>query len=707
VRELLESGPRDPVRTRKVPWRALLFVAYALAVLAIGWAYALWTVQVDRRSTLASSSEQLQVMATALGSQMEAMLNDGVGAASAAANVIRTTGGSRMTPEAQRAVLDLMATGGSYVHALFIVQGNHLTLSMAPGREPPEETEQLRWLEAISRSTATTWIGPPGMQADSRAVEAAFARRVDDIDGVPAWAGAVIGWEQLDENYTRLSFNHSSFAMVSEEGTILLRLPLDEFRDFIGEDADRYESTRLYRQLPIAPLVAFVGPDPLDARPRQYAIRRIENAPMVAVVGRSVDDALVAWRARRDSAVRVFVTGSLALLALTFALYRLLTHRYRALVRSEERFALAIAGTSDGIWEWDGESGRVFLAPRLLQLLGRAADDRTLARPEAATSLVHPDDLHRAEGALRLHLNRQRPLDIELRLRVGEGYRWFRARGQAIWDERGTPLRMAGAIGDIHEGRLASQAVEQARLAQLEARQEFARELIQAQEHERRRLANELHDGVGQNLSLIRNRTLMLQRMELPPSAQHQAQALYALASDAIEEVRSVAHNLRPLHIEEMGVTDAIEALVERLRHSSGLEVAADVENIDDALHGSAATHVFRIVQEAVNNVLKHADAKCVSLTVKRDLTQVQLVIRDDGIGFEPPRAGGLRRSGGLGLLSMQERSGILGATLSIDSAPGRGTTLAMTIPVEDHGANDEPDEADVPTDAGEGSDDR
>jgi signal transduction histidine kinase len=272
---------------------------------------------------------------------------------------------------------------------------------------------------------------------------------------------------------------------------------------------------------------------------------------------------------------------------------------------------------------------------------------------------------------------------VELRLKGGPVYRWFRARGQAIWNERGEPMRMAGALGDIDDARCAAQAVEQARQAEFEAKQEFARQLILAQEQERQRLANELHDSVGQNLSLIRNRCQMLQRMELPPAAQHQAEALQALAGDAIEEVRSVAHNLRPLHIEEMGVTDAIEGLIERVRNSSALTVESHVENVDDVIQGSAATHLFRIVQEAISNALKHAEATHLRVRLERDLQHVRLTLQDDGKGFELRDAQGRTlRAAGLGLLSMQERAGILHANVVITGAPGRGTRVDVTIPV-------------------------
>jgi signal transduction histidine kinase len=664
-----------------------MFVGYTLAILGMGWAFALWQLRSDRQTTLATSSNQLQLTAAALAAQVEAMLYDGIGAAAAASNVVRDSP-MGLDDAAQRVVLGRMATGGTYVHALFIVQGDRLVLAPASGHAAPSELEQLRWRTALGSTSESTWVGTPMSPQGSRQMAVAFARRVADIGGRTAWAGAVIGWETLDQSYERLAIDRSGIAIVSADaGLVLARLPLVPERDFVGVDVDRYDIARLFRALPPAPTVALTGPDTVTGEPRQFVIRRLEEVPLLAVASRNVSDTLAAWSERRIASLRVLAAASLAILALTFALYRMMTRRFVKLMRSEERFELALAGTNDGIWEWDGESGQLFLSPRLLQLLQRKPEDALLVNPQALRALVHPADLDAAEIALRSHLLRRGALDIELRLRVGDEHRWFRARGQAVWNELDGVRRMAGAIGDIHESKLAAHAVELARSAQFEAKQEFARQLILAQERERKRLANELHDGVGQNLSLIRNRSLLLQRMDLPAPARHQATALHGLATDAIEEVRAVAHNLRPLHIEEMGVTDAIDALVEKLRHSSATRVTCRVESIDDVLQGSAATHVFRIVQEAINNAMKHADARNLSVTIERDITCVRLAIRDDGRGFDHGDAS-LRR--GLGLLSIGERAGILGGHLEIESRPGGGTCVSIEIPIlEAEGTDD------------------
>jgi two-component system sensor histidine kinase UhpB len=658
-----------------------LFVAYTLAVVGAGWAYALWQFRIDRDATLVASHNQLELTATALGGQVEAMLHDGIGAAEAGANVVRDTPG--LDEDAQQEMMGRMTTGGRYVHALFIVHGDRMVLAPSGTHSPPAELQQNGWRRTLAALAATpqhTWVGAPIPRQAEGEVEVALARRIPDIDGRPAWAGAIIGWETLDASHARLAVDRSSVAIVSADaGLVLVRLPIEPDRHYVGVDLDQFDIARRFRDLPQAPMVSLSGPDPLSGEPRQYVVRRMEEVPLLAIASRTVADSLVAWGARRRASLQVLTAASLAILALTFALYRQMTRRFAKLARSEDRFELAVAGTNDGIWEWDRETGRLFLAPRLLQLLQRERSDPLLAEPRTLRGLVHPEDLSHAEGVLRTHLLRRGPLDVELRLRVGEEYRWFRARGLAVWDEQDRPMRMAGAMADIHDSKLAAHAVEVARRAEFEAKQEFARQLILAQEQERKRLANELHDSVGQNLSLIRNRSLLLQRMDLPPQARHQAEALHGLATDAIEEVRAVAQNLRPLHIEEMGVSEAIEALVEKLQHSSPMRVSCRVESIDDVLQGAAATHVFRIVQEAINNVLRHADAKHLNVTIERDIASVRLIIEDDGRGFDP-KDGSLGR--GLGLLSMDERAGILGGRLQVRSEPGHGTRVSVEIPI-------------------------
>jgi len=218
----------------------------------------------------------------------------------------------------------------------------------------------------------------------------------------------------------------------------------------------------------------------------------------------------------------------------------------------------------------------------------------------------------------------------------------------------------------------------------LAASKEFSRRLISAQEQERKRLANELHDSLGQNLSLIKNRAyLALNRAELAPETAAHLQAIDEVASAAIDEVRNLARNLRPLHIDQFGLTDAISNLLDRVAQSSDLRVERRLQNVD-LFRGEDATHVYRMVQETLNNVIKHARATRLLVALERDLRCVRIRVEDDGCGFELKALGREPNRTGIGLNSLNERVRMLGGSLTIQTAPGQGTRIQIELPAVD-----------------------
>jgi PAS domain S-box-containing protein len=360
----------------------------------------------------------------------------------------------------------------------------------------------------------------------------------------------------------------------------------------------------------------------------------------------------------------------------------LLRERYQALSRSQERFELAVAGSNDGIWDWDLRTDEVYYSPRLMQLLGFADSSEFEPVAQSFWLRVHPSDYERFARTLSRHLRLREPNDVQFRVRLADGqYRWFRGRGQAHWDAHGQPLRMCGSLTDIHEQVTVQESLERTRERELRAREEFARQLLTAHEQERLRIASELHDSIGQSLSLIANRArLALNVTEVPVSASVHLESLAQVTAAAIDDVRALVQNLRPLHIDQIGLTASLEGLIERWSQSAAVEVAQRLENVDGQLSGSEATHVYRIAQEALNNVLKHSGARRVEVQLENDLHCVRLMVLDDGCGFDA--AGRVPDRGGYGLTTMLERAKMLGGTLAIDSTPGRGTKLLVELPV-------------------------
>lgn len=219
-------------------------------------------------------------------------------------------------------------------------------------------------------------------------------------------------------------------------------------------------------------------------------------------------------------------------------------------------------------------------------------------------------------------------------------------------------------------------ALERAHAAQ----QAFSRQLIASQEQERKRIAAELHDGLGQRLVVIKNLALLALRKpggDLPKLVEE----LSSETSLAIGEVKEISYNLRPYQLDRLGLTRAIESIVEAVSDASTVRFTSSIDNVDGCFSKEDEIGVYRIVQESVNNVVKHASASEASVAVVRDPARVEITIRDDGRGFVPGAApAGNGRRGGFGLIGIAERVRMLGGRYTIDSAPGRGTVVRVEI---------------------------
>jgi signal transduction histidine kinase len=156
-----------------------------------------------------------------------------------------------------------------------------------------------------------------------------------------------------------------------------------------------------------------------------------------------------------------------------------------------------------------------------------------------------------------------------------------------------------------------------------------------------------------------------------------------AEASSAIEETRSIAYNLRPFQLDRLGLTKSIEGLIRTVSKSSGIHVASDLADVDELFPEELRINFYRIVQEALSNIMKHAQATEVNVHILRTNTIVVLSIQDNGRGFTPAAHTGQAGLGGFGLTGMAERATLLGGRLKVRSEPGSGTMMSVEIPLE------------------------
>ncbi len=218
--------------------------------------------------------------------------------------------------------------------------------------------------------------------------------------------------------------------------------------------------------------------------------------------------------------------------------------------------------------------------------------------------------------------------------------------------------------------------VEKARRLQ----ETFSRKLLASQEQERQRIAGELHDTIGQSLLIIKNRVALAQMdIDEKETVEDQLSELSQSAGAAIEECREIAYNLRPYQISRFGLSKTLHGIFMRINEITRIEAAAEIENIDGLLSAEAEINVYRIVQECVNNIIKHSAASVARLEIKRDGAEITMQIKDDGKGFQPTTETAEKRDGGgFGLIGIAERVKMLGGAIEIDSAPGKGTIIKI-----------------------------
>ncbi len=229
------------------------------------------------------------------------------------------------------------------------------------------------------------------------------------------------------------------------------------------------------------------------------------------------------------------------------------------------------------------------------------------------------------------------------------------------------------------------------------AQQNFARQLIASQEAERKRIAAELHDSLGQHLVVIKNLALMWLQRHTNDEAQP-IRDISATTSQAISEVKEISYNLRPYQLDRIGLTKAIEALLKKAEAASGIRFTAALDDLQDALPKESEINFYRIVQECVNNILKHSQATEASVSIRHRGphrephrgTTLRMTIQDNGKGFTPGIAASDKH--GFGLTGINERAQLLGGQAIIQSAPNQGTTitLELTLLPGDPGDKDE-----------------
>jgi two-component system sensor histidine kinase UhpB len=255
--------------------------------------------------------------------------------------------------------------------------------------------------------------------------------------------------------------------------------------------------------------------------------------------------------------------------------------------------------------------------------------------------------------------------------------RWMHWSGRGIFDGRGMLAEVQAVGRDVTELRRAMDELGAAR----ERLQGLSRRLLEVQESERKSLARELHDDIGQALTALKLNLQALQRGRNGATLESRLQEALDTTQHTLERVRQLSLSLRPLQLDDLGLAAALRSHLDRQAALGGFAPHPEIQDFPARLPPEVETACFRIAQEAVNNIVRHARARNVWLRLGLDGERLALAVRDDGTGFDVEAAQRRAALGAsLGVVSMSERAALAGGQLRIESAPGQGTTLRATF---------------------------
>lgn len=212
----------------------------------------------------------------------------------------------------------------------------------------------------------------------------------------------------------------------------------------------------------------------------------------------------------------------------------------------------------------------------------------------------------------------------------------------------------------------------------------FSQQMLQSQESERSRIAANLHDSLGQSLLVIKNQAqLAMQSANNESLVQQRLDEISEIAWQAVEEVRQITHDLHPYQLDRLGLTQAIRAIIKRVADNCPIQFASHVDDLDGIFQKESEIHVYRIVQESLNNIIKHSGAAEATVVIKKQAAMVSMSFRDNGRGFDANASSpAVQSNAGFGLGGIAERTKILDGKMVLESQPGKGANLTITIPI-------------------------
>jgi len=410
----------------------------------------------------------------------------------------------------------------------------------------------------------------------------------------------------------------------------------------------------------------FMAGTPDQQEYRRSGIRAAQSTPLRSRSGRPLGMLSTHWRTPHTPTEEDFIFFDVLARQAADLIERTLAEE--SLRESEERFRLIANCAPVMIWMSDSDKQITYLNQTWLDYTGRSLDE---ALGHRWIEVLHPDEVERCRDVYVQAFERRESFQVEHRLHRHDGeYRWVVTVGVPRYDVDGSFAGYIGTAVDTTERRLAEAALSA-----------LSQKLIEAHEEERTRIAGELHDDIGQRLALMSVRLGVL-KQRLPASLADLDQEIgdmYQQIGDLASDIQALSHGLHPPKLELLGLDAAVTGLCQELSRRHGVKIDVHFENIPTALPPEISLCLYRVLQEALQNIVKHGASRHAHVSLDGHIDTINLTVQDSGAGFDPQEA---MRGPGLGLASMKERLNVVGGQLSIHSQRGRGTTIHAVVPI-------------------------
>ena len=657
------TGPLRLIFPPALNW---VLLAYAVVAIGVAWAYAASRIHIDYVQTLEAERNGLRGVGATLRSAALAMLNDGVGAAVAGANELQSVGGiARAGSTELSSTLQKQLTGGEYVRFLFLADIGRFALASreraSDSRMPPD------WVAGMRAGSGNSWVGRPTVDPERPGkLVIPVAQQITSGESTAVWAGGLFSFDGFDELYGQFRDQILMMALVAADGTILVRVPKVAGRDISAGDS--VASNELFQRAIAGGNAGIIeGYGTVLKKDMIYAYDLMNGYPFYVVAGQARDAALAPWRERREMSIGATAAFTVLILVMT----AMLNHYIYTLRRREHHYRTLFNNAQFSVFLLEG-ARFVDANSTAVRMFGLQSEQSAAGLTPWELSPEYQPDGQRSEELARTR--------IETALRDGgTTFEWLHKRadtGETFPAEVDLSSLSTGrtvlALAVVHDVTIRKRAEHDLHV--------LSAELMRLQDEERRRIGRDLHDSTGQTLAALElGLSQLMQDTQMSADGRRELLDHCArLATQCSAEIRTASYLLHPPLLDELGLLSALRWLADGFHQRSSIDMRLDLPASMHRLPPDTELCLFRIAQEALTNVHRHAASPWAAIRLKIQSNSVMLEIEDAGRGFDAKS-----QALGVGLAGMRERIRHIGGIFSVEATGTGGTRVRTTIAIQ------------------------